>query len=194
MIKKLIQAAALLAACSGAAHASTYDFSYTFTDGQALTGSLNGTLSGDFVTNISNVTIDFDGNAYTGTLSSGTFVPPPSGSSAGSYSYAPNAAVVSTNGSLNNFIFADSTDPQAGDVTNFFYFVNGTTPTGAGTQEVEAGNLNTGNVDFDNPGSGQWSLTPAPVPVPAALPLLVSGLGGLLAAAKRRRQSRAAQV
>jgi hypothetical protein len=44
---------------------------------------------------------------------------------------------------------------------------------------------------FDLDTVGTWSLTPAPVPLPAALPLLVSGLG-LLAAAKRRRREAAA--
>jgi hypothetical protein len=185
VIKKLIQAAVVLAACSGAAHASTFDFSYTFADGQPLTGSLDGTLNGDLVTNISNVTINFDRTTYTGTLHAGTF-----DGTSGSYNYGANAAVVSTNAALNNFIFADNTDPNANNVTNWFYFVNGTTPSGTGTSEVEAANLNTGNLAIDNPSSGQWSLTP--VPVPAALPLMLSGLG-LLAAAKRRRQNKAAQ-
>jgi hypothetical protein len=189
VIKKLIQAAALLAACSGAAHASTFDFSYTFTSGQTVSGSLDGTLSGNLVTNISDVSVNFDGTAYTGTLFAGSFLPSSTG---GSYNYGANAAVVSTNAALNNFIFADNTDSQANNVTNWFYFVNGTTPTGSGTQELEAGNVNTGDIAFDNPGSGTWSLTPAPVPVPAALPLLMSGLG-LLAAAKRRRQNQTAQ-
>ena len=191
MIKKLIQAAALLAACGSAAHASTFDFSYTFSDGQTLSGSLDGTASGDLVTNISNVNVTFDGSSFTANLLAGTFVPPSTGSSVGSYSYGTNSAVVSSNAALNNFIFADNSDPQANNLTNWLYFVNGTTPTGTGNQEVEAGNLNTGDVAFDNPGSGTWSLTP--VPVPAALPLLISGLG-LLAAAKRRRQGKTAQA
>jgi hypothetical protein len=116
VIKKLILAAAVLAACSGAAQASTFDFSYTFTDGQALTGSLDGTLNGDLVTGISNVSINFDGNSFSGTLFAGTF-----DSASGSYNYGANAAVVSTNAVHNNFIFADNQDPAANNVTNFFY-------------------------------------------------------------------------
>ncbi len=183
MIKKLIQAAVVLAACSSAAHASTFDFSYTFSDGQSLTGSLDGTLTGDLVTNISNISVEFDNSAFTGTLYAGTF-----NSAASSYNYSANAAVVSTDATKNNFIFADNTDPGANNVTNFFYFVNGATPSGAQGQEVEAGSVTSGNLGIDS-GGGKWSLTP--VPVPAALPLLMSGLG-LLAAAKRRRQSKAA--
>ena len=177
MIKKLIQAAALLAACGGAAHASTFDSSYTFSDGQQLSGSLDGTLSGDLVTNISNVSVTFDDTVFTANLLGGTFVPSSTGNNVGAYSYGANSAVVSTNAALNNFIFADNNDPQANNATNWFYFVNGTTPTGEGAQEVEAGNINTANIAFDNPGSGTWSLTP--VPLPAALPLLMSGLGPL---------------
>jgi len=181
--KKILQAAAVLAAFSGAAQASTLDFQYTFADGQSLSGTMTGTLSGGLVTDISNVNITFDGNSYSGTLFSGTF-----NAATNSYSYGPSAAVISTTAGLNNFIFADSNDPAGLGVTNYFYFVNGTTPSGTGTEEVFANNTNTGDIDFDNPGNdGSWKLSVAPVPVPAAFPLMVSGLG-LLAAARRRRQ------
>jgi hypothetical protein len=188
VIKKLLQVAAVLAACSGAAHASTFDFSYTFTDGQTVTGSLDGTLSGDLVTNVSNVNVDFQGSVFTGTLYAGTF-----NASSGGFDYSPNAAVVSTNGAQNNFIFADNTDPAANNVTNFFYYINNSAFSTDGTPAVSAANFNAANspFDLDSPAAaGQWSLTP--VPVPAALPLLISGLG-LLAAAKRRRNNQTAQ-
>src|ERR1700744_4843189 len=69
MIKKLLTAAAVCAALSGgAAHASTYDFSYTFTDGQVINGSLNGTSTngGQTVSNISNLQVHFNGIAFGG--------------------------------------------------------------------------------------------------------------------------------
>jgi PEP-CTERM motif len=188
VIKKLIQAAALLAACSGAAQASTYDFSYTFTDGQEVTGALDGTLSGDLVTDISNVSVDFKGTAFNGPLFIGSF-----DSSSGGFTYAANSAVVSTNAALNNFVINDSNDPFNNNSTNSFYYFNGATPDLLGSHEANV-STNAGPSDYDNDqtsGIGQWSLTPAPVPLPAALPLMISGLG-LLAAAKRRRQAAAA--
>jgi hypothetical protein len=189
VIKKLLQAAAVLAACSGAAHASTFDFSYTFADGQAVTGSLDGTLNGDLVTNVSNVSVDFQGTVFTGTLYAGTF-----DATTGGFDYSANAAVVSTNAAHNNFIFADNTDPAANNATNFFYYINNSAFSTDGNPAVSAANFNPGansSFDLDTPAAaGQWSLNP--VPVPAALPLMISGLG-LLAGAKRRRQKDTAQ-
>jgi len=189
VIKNFAKAAALCAVLtSGAVHASTIDFSYIFADGLQLTGSLTGTLNGAFVDDISNMTVDFNGSTFSGPLYVGTF-----NAATNSYDYSSGAAVLSTNATLNNFIIADSNDPQGNGVTNYFYFVNGTTPSGSGTQEVFAVNTNTGDIDLANPASGfaagTWSLTPAvtPVPVPAALPLLVSGLGFLASVVKRRR-------
>jgi len=171
--------AAAFAACAAAAHAETFEFSYTFADGMAVTGSLDGTLNGDLIANISNVTVDFAGTQFNGRLFSGT-----SDNVNSVFNYSANAAVVSTNAALNNFIFSDGNDPALGNTTNAFVF---NSPAGL----VEAFNTNVlvNNTDIDMPASGTWDIRP--VPVPAALPLLLSGMG-LLAAAKRRRQAQAA--
>lgn len=198
MIKKLIRAAALLAVCGGAAHASTYDFSYTFTSNFApadtlppvVTGSFDGTLNGNLFTNISDVSVSVNGVAFNGPLSIGSW--DASVGPNGAVNFAASSAVISTNGALNNFVIADTNDPNLGTYTNLFYYVSGTTPDQVGSQEVSLQIVPTGLSGFDNDASGgvgTWSVKP--VPLPAALPLLVSGLG-LFAAAKRRRREAAA--
>jgi hypothetical protein len=192
VIKKLIQAAALLAACSGAAHASTFDFSYKFNPSSnvpapVVTGSFDGTLTGNLLTNISDISVAVNGVAFNGPLFLGSW-----DSSAGDVNFTASSAVVSTNGALNNFVIGDTNDPLLGNFTNLFYYVNGSTPSGGG-QEASLQNIaGPSGFDMDTAGGiGTWSLQQAPVPLPAALPLLASGLG-LFAAAKRRRRAAAA--
>jgi hypothetical protein len=139
------------------------------------------------VDNISNISVAFNGTAFSGALSAGAFT---SSTPSAPYNFAPNAAVVSTTASLNNFIIADSTDPAGNNVTNYFYFVNGATgqtPSGTGTSEALVYNTNTGDIDLDNPASGVWSLSAIPVPLPAGLPLLGSAVGLFGLGALRRR-------
>ncbi len=192
MNKIFVKGVALLALLgSGATYASqVFDFSYTFADGQTLYGIVTGTevagSGGAFtVGDITNASITFDGNTFSGTLTAGTFN---SAAPSAPWNYAPNAAVLSTNLAANNFIFADSTDPTGNNATNYFYLVNGTTPSGTGTSEALVFNTNTGDLDLDNPASGAWNLTAAPVPLPAGLPLLGSALAVLGFAAVRRRR------
>ena len=61
MKKMIATAAALCALACVDANATTFDFSYTFNNqGGILTGSLDGTLDGSFIDNVSNVHLTFD--------------------------------------------------------------------------------------------------------------------------------------
>jgi hypothetical protein len=193
-MKFLIKAAVIAAALGGSAVASaaTYDFSYTFTDGQQITGSLDGTLSGTSITNISDLQVSLNGIAFTGgSDSSGKTTLGIYGWNTTTDLFDSTPAVFSTVGSQNNFEIADENPTSANNPNYFFSFVNDP----AFGSAVGAGNF-LANDSFsgtsapqsaaDFPADGTWSVTPAPVPLPAALPLLLSGLG-LFGIGRRRR-------
>jgi hypothetical protein len=163
----LLACAAVLSV-AGSAHAATFDISYVFASGDTITGTVDGTLAGSFVENLSNFHLSFDGAAFAGAVSAQTWDP-----ATESFSLAP--ARLSTDASLNQFLIADS--------TLSFGFINDDAQFG---QEVFASNLDTGNAAFDSPANASWSLTAAPVPEPGSMALLLAGLGLVGIAARRR--------
>jgi hypothetical protein len=193
-MKLLIKAAVIAAAlgASAAAGAATFDFSYTFTDGQQVTGSLDGTLNGTTISNISDLQVSLNGIAFAGgTDSNGPTSLQIYGWDTSDESYdAP--AVFSTVASKNNFIIEDES-PASGNVANYYFtFINDPNPA-FGTNVVASNFLHSDS--FSGPGAtqlaldsgtGAWNVTPAPVPLPAALPLLASGLA-LFGIGRRRR-------
>lgn len=174
-MKIVIKAAACVALlASVSAHADMFDFTYTFDDGSKMTGSLEGSLVGDTVQNVSDIHAALNGVAFTGTLSAAGL-----NSSTGVFD---QPAVVSTDSSKNNFAFSDAPDRaglNAGNFTNLFEMIVG--------NGVFAGNSNVlvNNSASDLAPNGSWTL--APVPLPAGLLLFSSGLG--LFGALRRRLS-----
>jgi hypothetical protein len=189
-MKLLIKAAVIAAAlgASAAASAATFDFSYTFSDGQQITGSLDGTLSGTTISNISNLQVALNGIAFAGGSDAN------GATSLSIYGYdtangsfdAP--AAFSTVSSQNNFEIADESPNGANGANYFFSFVNDPsfgTSIGAGNfLASDAFHPDTFQSAADFTDAGTWTVKP--VPVPAALPLLLSGLG-LFGIGRRRR-------
>lgn len=188
-MKNTLRTAVLLAIFgAGNANADTtqFDFTYTFSSGDTLTGNLLGTLdsTGQYITNISEVQAALDGTAFMPDSGSGYLDIVAWNTTTGSYDDT-MAPVFSLTAALNNFAFADVDMAIDMNPGNYFSFINDPSY----NQVAIAVNNNVldsyGNAQtvIDSPASGTWTVTA--VPLPGALPLLLSGLG-LLGLARRK--------
>jgi hypothetical protein len=180
-MKFLVKAAVIAAAlgASAAASATTFDFSYTFTGGEEITGSLEGTLNGTTISGISDIQLALNGTAFSGGVGPLQLV----AWNTTTHAYDDAApATISTIGSQNNFGIADVDMATATASDYFFTVVNdaalvngqpvGPNALAANFLVTDAGGNNPFAIDNAD---GTWKV--APVPLPAALPLLLSGLG-----------------
>ncbi|HTY51208.1 MAG TPA: VPLPA-CTERM sorting domain-containing protein [Steroidobacteraceae bacterium] len=195
-MKFLVNAAVVAAAlgASAAASAGTFDFSYSFADGQEVTGSFSGitTNGGQSVTDISDIQVALNGIAFapvtTGGVTYGNATLQANTWNPGQVAFDDTTPVtVYADGALNNFVFSDvdaatNTSPDyefayINDSTNDIYEAVAANFLQSDSFSTAEGNAT--QLALDSPGvAGSWSLTEvAPVPVPGALPLLVSGLG-----------------
>jgi hypothetical protein len=196
--------AALLGA-SAAASASTFDFSYTFSDGQEVTGDFTGTTTngGQSVTNIGNIQVSLNGIAFapvtTGGVTYGNATLQANNWNTASGGAFDNTTPVTVyaNGALNNFVFSDVDASSSTSPDYEFAYINDATnnvfqAVAANFLQNDAFSKAEGNstqLAIDSPGTAaNWTLTEvAPVPIPAALGLFASGLGLFGARGRRRR-------
>jgi hypothetical protein len=198
MIKQFLTAAAVCAVLTGgAAHAATYDFSYTFSDGQQVTGSFNGvsTDGGQAVTDISNIQVALNGIAFAPVLVSGQTL----GNAtlqANTWNTSSEAfddttpVTVYVNGALNNFVFSD-VDAAVNNSPDYeFGYINDPAVAGvvaANFLQTDSYSPGATQLALDGtPNASSWALTPVPVPAPALL--LASGLA-FFGVIGRRRQT-----
>jgi len=194
MMKNILKAAVLMATfTTGVANASPtdFEFSYTFSSGDTLTGTLIGSLdsTGTYITNISDVQAYLDGVQFLDDPATGSLDLVAWNTTTSAYDDT-IAPVFSTNIALNNFAFADTDMATNLAASNYFLFINDPT-LGQEVLAVNNNNLDSnGNPQFavDSPAINSWSIS-AVIPVPTTLPLMLSGLGVLAAAARRKAKS-----
>ena len=179
---QLAFAAALVLSAATSAQAADFTFSYTFGDASFITGTLSGDLDGSFVDNISNIHVALNGVDFSGAslFAAGW------NETTGNFETT-TAARVSTDASLNNFIFTDSSGEPLGASTNTYFFRMNSASLGS---TALASNLNNGGIALDQPiSTGSWTLQQvAAVPGPSSYAMFLAGAALLTFVTSRRRR------
>lgn len=167
-MKKIIALFTLMSLLASAAQASTiFNYSFTGSDGDVVSGSFSGTANGNLITDLSNITASLNGVAFAG---SGNLF----GSSLNksSWNWQSGGAVASFDGLQNNFLFINADYPNSYAFSNYFYSVSKfyESYAYAGPSGYTSGATSIAN----------WRLVAANVPEPSALVLLILGMIALV--------------
>ncbi len=183
---------------AGSALADSFSYSYAFVGnvspynsgvGHEVSGTFEGTANGNLITGISNVTVNLDNNQL---ISGNVFAEGLVGSN-----YVDGAAVVSFDGTQNNFSFFDADFAMGYQFDRYFFGVSGAPNWPVGYSQFEASAVTGGNYrdifyppSYNTP-NGSWVVSDTSnVPDSGTTFVLVgSALVGL--AALRRRFVRA---
>lgn len=177
MINKMIKiiAATAALALSLQASAGLFEFSYIMSDGTSVTGTLTGDANGQYIENVADVTVQFDGQNIANYLYD--------------VAYTSNHGwdnsidgIVSFDANLNNFLFIDSNYPSDYSYTTYFYMIN----YGSGESQSYAYSRDLGHSSSSYPiDAGAWSISQVDVPEPGTLALMGLGLIGITLTRRR---------
>src|SRR3984957_12035138 len=164
LARAAVVVALLCASAAASASTVTFDFSYTFGDGQEVTGDFSGTTTngGKSVTNIGNIQVQLDGIAFApvvvGGVTYGNATLQADAWSPSTASFSDTIPVtIYANGALNNFIFSDVDAATNTSPDYDFGYINDPTN---GINTVVAANFLQSQQAVDTPGNAaDWTLT-----------------------------------